>query len=186
VTRFSCSVSCQRIGIGLCRYPGFVAIPYQSDARLCVSTETLSGSQAALLDRHALQMRWAFESLSKARPQLRQRTRRMPPGHRLTEWRNARHFRCAISPCSRMRYAPRAIGPEQMGHIGFGVAMDLPLPAWEDRFHAARGLGCSTGRSVSVTSCPEQPLAAQTEKSECRVRSYASLFRARNSDTRSV
>jgi len=103
------------------------ASPYQSDAGLSASAETLSGSQATLLDRHALQVRWAFESLSKARPQLRQRTWRMPPGHRLTEWRGARHFRCALSPCSSMRYAPRTIGPEQMGHIEFVVAIDLPF-----------------------------------------------------------
>lgn len=130
--------------------------PYQSDASLPASTGTLPGSHATL-DRHARQRRWTLESRSNARPQRRQRMSRMPAGHRLLECGDARQFRCAIAPCSRMRYAPRSIGPEQMGHIAFAVTIDLPCPGWDDRFHASRGSGCPTsmpagGRRWSIAS----------------------------------
>lgn len=167
MTCLSRSVSCPRIGIGLWgQSPGhrpscisrivqyyrvMSSVKNAGRWRSHGCGDTIA-SQATHFDRHALQMRWTFESLSNARPQLRQRTWRMPPGHRLTEWANARHSRCAISPCSRMR-------PEQTGHIELGEAI---VPPWRSASGLFDGAGSGIGidaRNVA-TSRPSIGLCA--------------------------
>jgi hypothetical protein len=139
--------------------PSTPSVAHQSVSRLSVSMATPSGPQATPLDRHGLQMRWAFESLSNAPPQRKQRTWRMPPGHRLTERADARHSRCAISPCSRMRNAPRTIGPEQMGHIVFGEAINPPFPQ----------CGGDAGQRLVATTVPAPRRAFPARATELRL-----------------
>jgi hypothetical protein len=66
--------------------------------------------------RQGRQRRWAFESLSKARPQFKQRRWRMPSGHVLTEPGESRHFAWAGAPCPGTRGPPGRIGREHAGH----------------------------------------------------------------------
>jgi hypothetical protein len=59
-----------------------VSLPSQSDGR-SVRVDRGYWGLKLLLDRQARQRRWAFEVLSKTRPQVRQSRWRVPAGHRL-------------------------------------------------------------------------------------------------------